>query len=144
MPTRNADAEWHGTIREGKGRIRFGGGAFEETYSAASRFADGGGTNPEELLAAAHAGCFSMAFSVGLSAAGFTPKIIRTSAEVHIEQVDGNWTITRIDLICGADVPGIDDAKFQELADGAKRNCPVSRALKGVPQINLEATLEKK
>lgn len=141
MPTRNANAEWHGNIREGKGHVRFGGGAYEGSYSAASRFADGGGTNPEELIAAAHAACFSMAFSVNLSMAGFTPTTIRTSAEVHIEQVDGAWTITRIDLICGAEVPGIDEAKFQELAQSAKRNCPVSRALKGVAEINLEATL---
>lgn len=143
MPTRSGQAEWHGNIREGRGHMRFEGGAYDGPYSAASRFADGGGTNPEELIAAAHAGCFSMALSVQLSMAGFTPTVIRTSAEVHIEQVDGAWTITRIDLICGAEVPGIDNNKFQELADAAKRNCPVSRALKGVKEINLDATLQQ-
>jgi osmotically inducible protein OsmC len=141
MPTRRSDAEWHGTLREGRGHMRLGGGAYDGEYTWASRFSDGGGTNPEELLAAAHAGCFSMALSGDLVKAGFTPRLIRTTAEAHIEQVDGRWTITRIDLTCGAEVPGIDEATFQRVANGSKDGCPVSRALAGVT-ITLDATVQ--
>src|ERR1700690_318253 len=102
MPTRTSDAEWQGTLREGRGHMRFGGGAYDGAFTWASRFSDGGGTNPEELLAAAHAGCFSMALSGDLVKAGFKPTEIRTTAEVHMDQVNGSWTITLIELVCGA------------------------------------------
>ena len=141
MPTRTSDAEWHGNLREGRGHMRFGGGAYDGEFTWASRFSDGGGTNPEELIAAAHAGCFSMALSGDLTAAGFKPEIIRTSAELHLDTVDGKPTIALIELTVGAKVPGIDDARFQEIAAGTKMNCPVSRAL-GAVKITLDATLE--
>ena len=141
MPTRTSDAEWHGNLREGRGHMRFGGGAYDGEYTWASRFSDGGGTNPEELIAAAHAGCYSMALSADLTEAGFKPAIIRTSAELHLDTVDGKPTITLIELTVGAKVPGIDDAKFQEIAKATKLGCPVSRAL-GAVEITLDATLE--
>jgi osmotically inducible protein OsmC len=141
MPTRTSDAIWNGTLREGRGHMRFGGGAYDGEFTWRSRFSDGGGTNPEELIAAAHAGCFSMALSGDLVKAGFAPKMIRTSAEVHLDQVDGRWTITEIELTCGAEVPGIDDATFQKIAEGTRTGCPVSRALSAV-KITLDATLQ--
>ena len=141
MPTRTSDAEWHGNLREGRGHMRFGGGAYDGEYTWASRFSDGGGTNPEELIAAAHAGCYSMALSADLTDAGFKPAIIRTSAELHLDTVDGKPTITLIELTVGAKVPGIDNAKFQEIAKATKLGCPVSRAL-GAVEITLDATLE--
>jgi osmotically inducible protein OsmC len=140
MPTRTSTADWNGTLKEGHGHMRFGGGAYDGAFTWSSRFAEGGGTNPEELIAAAHAGCFSMALSGDLVKAGFTPKTIRTNAEVHIEQVSGSWTITLIELTCGAEVPGIDEATFQNIASGTRDGCPVSRALKAV-KITLDATL---
>ena len=140
MPIRTSTADWSGTLKEGHGHMRFGGGAYDGAFTFNSRFADGGGTNPEELIAAAHAGCFSMAFSGDLTGAGFPPKFIRTNAELHLETVDGKPTITQIDLICGAEVPGIDAAKFAEIAEGTRTGCPVSRALKAV-KITLDATL---
>jgi osmotically inducible protein OsmC len=141
MLTRTSDAEWHGTLREGHGHMRFGGGAYDGAFTWASRFSDGGGTNPEELLAAAHAGCFSMALSGDLVKGGFKPTGIRTTAEVHLEQVNGAWTITLIELVCGADVPGIDQATFSRIAEGTRANCPVSRAL-GAVKVTLSATLK--
>jgi osmotically inducible protein OsmC len=141
MPTRTSTADWTGTLKEGHGHMKFGGGAYDGAFTWASRFSDGGGTNPEELLAAAHAGCFSMALSGDLVKAGFQPAEIRTNAEAHLDQVDGKWTITRIELTVGAKVPGIDDAQFQKIAAGTKDNCPVSRALKAI-EITLDATLE--
>jgi osmotically inducible protein OsmC len=141
MPTRTSDAEWHGTLREGHGHMRFGGGAYDGAYTWNSRFSDGGGTNPEELLAAAHAGCYSMALSGDLVKAGFKPNDIRTTAKVHIEQVNGSWTITQIDLTTGADVPGIDQATFATVAEATRLGCPVSRAL-GAVKITLDATLK--
>jgi osmotically inducible protein OsmC len=111
-------------------------------YTFASRFETGEGTNPEELIAAAHAGCFSMAFSNGLAKAGFTPTRVATTATVHLENVGEGFGITRIELNCEAQVPGIDEAKFQELANGAKQNCPVSKLLTGA-QISLSAQLVK-
>jgi osmotically inducible protein OsmC len=141
MPSRTSDAEWHGTLREGHGHMRFGGGAYDGEFTWRSRFADGGGTNPEELIAAAHAGCYSMALSGDLVKAGFKPNDIRTTAEVHLEQVEGSWTITLIELTCGADVPGIDEATFQKVANATKDGCPVSRALAAV-KITLDATLK--
>ena len=142
MPNRTSEAEWEGTLREGRGHMRFGGGAYDGEYTWNSRFAAGGGTNPEELIAAAHAGCFSMALSGDLVKAGFSPALIRTSAEVHLNQVEGQWTITRIDLVCGAEVPGIDKSTFARIAEGARVGCPVSRALKTV-EITLDATLRE-
>jgi lipoyl-dependent peroxiredoxin len=141
MPTRTSDAEWHGNLREGRGHMRFGGGAYDGEYTWASRFSDGGGTNPEELIAAAHAGCYSMALAADLTAAGFKPEVIRASAEVHLDMIDGVPTIALIELTVGAKVPGVDNAKFQEIAAGTKMNCPVSRALSAV-KIDLDATLE--
>jgi osmotically inducible protein OsmC len=120
--------------------MRLGGGAFEGQYSFSSRFEEGAGTNPEELIAAAHAGCFSMALSAGLERAGFVATKVETSAKVHLERGDSGFRIGRIDLTCSAVVPGIDEAAFQEQAQTAKTNCPVSQALAAV-DIRLEATL---
>lgn len=140
MAIRTANAVWHGTLREGKGRIAFGSGAFEGAYSFASRFEEGVGTNPEELIGAAHAGCFSMAFSAGLTKAGFQPKRVATTASVHLDKVGEGFKITTVDLKTEAEVPGIEQAMFMELAEGAKKNCPVSQALTGVT-ITLQAAL---
>ena len=140
MAIRKSEAEWNGSLREGNGRVKLGSGAFEGKYSFASRFEEAGGTNPEELIAAAHAGCFSMALSAGLGRAGVTPTRIHTTAAVRLEKVGDAFAITRIDLDCQAEVPGIDDAAFQLQANGAKENCPVSKALKAV-EITLNARL---
>ena len=137
MAIRHAQAEWKGTLREGSGTIRFG--KFEGPYTYASRFESGEGTNPEELLGAAHAGCFSMFLSSLITKAGFKPTRIHTTATVHLE--DGP-TITTIELKTEAQVPNLDNAKLQELAQEAKANCPVSKALKGV-DIKLHVTLVK-
>lgn len=142
MPApRTATARWEGSIGDGKGTMAFGSGAYEGSYSVPSRFEDSEGTNPEELIAAAHAGCFSMALSAALTRAGSPPNRIDTTASVHLEKIEDAWTITRIDLVTEAEVPGIDDAAFQETAAGAKANCPVSRALAGVGEVTLTATL---
>ena len=141
MPNRTSTADWTGTLKEGHGHMTFGGGAYSGAFTWASRFSDGGGTNPEELIAAAHAGCFSMALSGDLTKAGFPPKSIRTNAELHLDLVDGKQTIALIELTVGANVPGIDEATFQKIASGTVENCPVSRALKAV-KITLDATLE--
>ena len=140
MPARTATARWDGGLREGKGSVRLGSGAFEGQYSFGSRFEEGVGTNPEELIGAAHAGCFSMALAAGLERAGHPPTTVQTSARVHLESADGGFRISRIELDCTADVPGIDDAGFQEQAEAAKANCPVSKALAGV-DIQLTARL---
>lgn len=140
MAIRSANAVWNGTLREGNGRITFGSGAFDGAYSFASRFEEGTGTNPEELIGAAHAGCFSMAFSAGLTKSGFPPKRVATKANVHLDKVGEGFKITAIDLVTEAQVPGIDQAKFMEIAEGAKKNCPVSQALTGVT-VTLKATL---
>jgi len=140
MPTRTAEAEWKGSLREGEGRVALGSGAFSGAYSFRSRFEEGTGTNPEELLGAAHAGCFSMALAAGLGAAGHAPESIRTIASVSIEPQDGGFAITRSALETEARVPGIEESEFQRLADEAKAGCPVSKALAGV-QIELEARL---
>jgi osmotically inducible protein OsmC len=124
--------------------MRLGTGAFEGAYSFSSRFEDGKGTNPEELIAAAHAGCFSMATASGLGKAGFTPERVDTKATVHLTSVSGGFAITRIDLDMEADVPGIDEATFLEIAQGAKAGCPVSKALAAVPEITLNAKLRQK
>jgi osmotically inducible protein OsmC len=140
MPERTATARWEGGLQEGKGTMRLGSGAFEGQYSFASRFEEGTGTNPEELIGAAHAGCFSMALSAGLERAGHPPTTIDTSARVHLERAESGFRIERLDLTTTADVPGIDDAAFQEQAETAKKNCPVSQALTGV-DIQLTARL---
>ena len=141
MAVRSAEAEWKGNLREGAGKMKLGSGAYEGAYSFASRFEEGKGTNPEELIAAAHAGCFSMALSAGLGKAGFTPTRVHTTARVHLEKVGEGFGITRIELTTEAQVPGIDDKAFQEQAEGAKKGCPVSKALAGA-QISLTATLK--
>lgn len=140
MPARKADARWEGSLQEGKGTMRLGGGAYEGPYSFKSRFEEGTGTNPEELIAAAHAGCFSMALSGALGRAGHEPKSIATTASVHLNKTDAGFRIQKIDLVTEADVPGIDDAAFQEIAKGAKENCPVSAVL-AAAEITLSATL---
>ena len=140
MPIRNASAEWVGSVKEGQGIVRLGSGAFEGKYNFSSRFEEGVGTNPEELIGAAHAGCFSMAFSSGLGKAGYEPVEIRTDAKVHIELEDAGFRITKIELYTVADVPGIEQDVFQEIAQDAKNNCPVSVAL-AVPEIVLDARL---
>jgi lipoyl-dependent peroxiredoxin len=140
MPVRNAEARWEGSLQDGKGTMRFGSGAFEGQYSFASRFEEGTGTNPEELIAAAHAGCFSMALSAGLGRGGHTPESVQTTASVRLEKVGDGFKITQIDLDCEASVPGISDAEFQQAAEAAKAGCPVSQALAGV-EITLTARL---
>lgn len=143
MPTRTADAEWQGDLRQGKGTMRVGSRAFEVSYSFKSRMGDETvGTNPEELLGAAHAGCYSMALSNALASAGFTPTSVYTSARVHFNQVPGGFAINPIDLETDAVVPGIDEETFQKIAKDAKENCPVSKAL-AATSINLKATLTK-
>jgi len=140
MPIRNASAVWEGNLRDGKGTMKLGSGAFEGAYSFASRFADGNGTNPEELIGAAHAGCFSMAFANMLSEAGHTPNRVATTAKITIEKVGEGFKITKSELTTEADVPGIDAGKFEELAEKAKTGCPVSQALAGT-NITLNAKL---
>lgn len=141
MPVRHAEAVWNGSFREGSGTMAFGSGAFEGRYSADSRFEEGVGTNPEELLGAAHAGCFSMAFTLGLNRAGYEPEQVRTTADVHIERGDSGFRITRIDLKTRARVPGIDRETFLEQAEAAKKGCPVSQLFQGA-EITLDAQLE--
>jgi osmotically inducible protein OsmC len=141
MPTRTADAEWSGTLQEGNGRMRLGGGAYEGPYTYASRFEEGEGTNPEELIAAAHAGCFSMKFAGDLGQAGFEPRRIRTTAKVHLERGEAGFAIAAIELETEAEVDGVDEARFHEIAERAKDGCPVSKALAAVPSITVNAKL---
>ncbi|HVX15411.1 MAG TPA: OsmC family protein [Pirellulales bacterium] len=137
---RSASAVWTGDLKQGKGSLTTPSGVLKQTpYSFHTRFEDGAGTNPEELIAAAHAGCFTMATSAALGKAGLTPEKLSTEASLTLEQVDGNWTITAIHLTLTAKVPGVDDQKFQEIAAGAKANCPVSRVLNA--KITLDAKL---
>ncbi len=137
---RTSKAQWNGSLKDGNGTVALGSGAFEGQYSFASRFENGTGTNPEELIAAAHAGCFSMAFSLILSKAGHTPTRVSSEAKVHLEKVGEGFTITKIDLVTEGVVPGIDQATFLEHAEAAKKGCPVSRALSAV-EITLDAKL---
>ena len=132
MAIRTSEAVWEGTLKEGKGRMKIGNGSYEGPFTFASRFESGAGTNPEELLGAAHAGCFSMALSGGLVKAGYTPRSIQTTAQVSLESVDGKSRITRIHLETEASVPGISNDKFQEIALATKETCPVSVALASV------------
>lgn len=140
MPARTANAVWNGGLKDGAGRLKVGSGTFESAYTFKMRFEDEPGTNPEELIGAAHAGCFSMALSGALERAGFSPKRIATTAKVHLSVGEGGAQISRIDLECEAEVPGIDAAGFAEQAAGAKQNCPVSKALAAV-EITLDAKL---
>jgi lipoyl-dependent peroxiredoxin len=136
---RTASAVWHGDLKQGKGTVSTQSGALNKTqYSFSTRFENGVGTNPEELIAAAHAGCFAMALSHMLSSEGHTPDELSAQATVNLEQIDGNWTISAIHLDLTGKVPGIDVAKFSEIADKAKAGCPVSRVL------NANITLSKK
>lgn len=138
---RTASARWQGDLKAGKGRLSSQSGILKDTvYGFGSRFEEGPGTNPEELIAAAHAGCFTMALSAALGQAGFTAENLATDAALSLEQVEGAWTITQVHLKLAAKVPGLSEARFQEIAAGAKANCPVSRVLKA--DISLEALLE--
>ena len=138
MAVRNAEAEWKGTLKEGVGTMKLGSGAYEGPFSYASRFEEGPGTNPEELVGAAHAGCFSMFLSALLSNDGFKPTSIHTTAKVHL---GAGPAITLIELNTEAQVLGLDDKTFQEKAAAAKAGCPISKALAGVGEIKLTATL---
>lgn len=140
MPTRNADAEWKGDLLHGTGEIKLGSGAFTGSYDWRGRSADGTGTNPEELIGAAHAGCFSMQLAAMLTQAGTPPTRIHTNAKVHLEKAGEGFAIPRIELMTEAVVPGIDNATFQTQAVAAKVGCPVSKALAGV-EISLTAAL---
>ena len=141
MSTRTASAHWQGTLKEGSGVLRTGKGGYEGNFSFQSRFEEGEGTNPEELIGAAHAGCYSMALSGGLTTAGFPPTSIETGAAVQLERVDGAPTVTRIDLSTVAEVPGIDEAQFLEIAEKTKETCPISRLLAPGTEITLTAKL---
>jgi lipoyl-dependent peroxiredoxin len=141
MPERTARARWEGDLKGGKGTMEVGSGAFKGQYSFASRMENGPGSNPEELIGAAEAGCFSMSFANELSKAGHTPREISTSAVVHFNLVGGGFAIQKIELKTEGVVPGIDEATFKKIAEGAKQNCPVSKALSATP-ISLQATLK--
>lgn len=142
MTDRTGSAQWQGDLQGGKGTLRVGDGVFEGAYSFRSRFEEGTGTNPEQLLAAAHAACFTMALSNILSSAGYVPDSVHTDANVHLRFIDGAPTITRIDLDTHGQVPGVDAGQFEKFAEDAKVNCVVSRALAGVPEIVLRAQLD--
>ena len=141
MPKRTANARWDGSLTEGNGTMRMASGAYEGAYSFQSRFQEGDGTNPEELIAAAHAGCFSMALSAELGRAGHDPESVETEAIVHLDKEDEGFAIKRIELRTRARVPGISEAEFRGVAEAAKKGCPVSRALGAVESIELEAEL---
>jgi lipoyl-dependent peroxiredoxin len=141
MPTRKATAKWTGTLKEGKGHLN-GQSGLDMQYAFTSRFEDGPGTNPEELLAAAHAGCYSMALNAGLEREGFKAEYVETEGQCTLEKVGEAMTVTKMKLVTRAKVPGMDNAKFQEFAEATKTNCIISRALMAVPTMELEATLE--
>ena len=141
MATRTGTAEWKGDLKDGAGTVSVASGLFDGQYSFKTRFEEEPGTNPEELIAAAHAACFSMAISNLLSQDGHPPESVKTTAKVHLRMLDGAPTIAQIDLVTEGRVPGIDQAQFSDYAGQAKAGCPVSRALAGVGEITLEATL---
>jgi osmotically inducible protein OsmC len=141
MTARNGSAEWHGNVQDGAGTVTVGNGVFQGAYSYGSRFGEEEGTNPEQLIAAAHAACFTMALSNTLSAAGHPPQSLRTNARVQLRNIDGAPTLARIDLDVDGQVANVDQQQFQAYADEAKRVCPVSRALAGIPEIALTAKL---
>lgn len=140
MPKRQGSAVWRGSLTEGEGSVRLGSGAFEGPYSFKSRFGDGAGTNPEELIGAAHAGCFSMALSKILTDAGHPPESVETTAEVHLDKADGGFAISRVHLTTTGRVPGLGAEEFAAHARTAKDNCPVSKALAAI-DVTLDATL---
>lgn len=140
MIERKATARWEGDLRTGTGSVRLGSGAFEGPYSFGTRFESAPGTNPEELLGAAHAGCFTMALSLGLTKAGHPPASLDTTAAVELDKTGDAFSVTRIRLTTRGRVPGLDEAKFRELAEDAKKNCIISRALSGV-SMELDAAL---
>ena len=141
MPTRNGSAEWRGDLQGGSGQLTVGDGVFEGAYSFKSRFEEGEGTNPEELIAAAHAACFAMALSNILAGDGHMPDSVRASARVQLRNVDRAPTLAQIDLEAVGSVPGLGEDEFRRYADQAKEECPVSRALAGVPEVQLDARL---
>lgn len=141
MAKNTADAQWTGSLKEGSGHLALGNGAFEGEFSFRSRFEDGEGTNPEELIAAAHAGCFSMQCNALLYEAGIEAESVATTAEVELRPVDGTPTITRITLTTTVTAPGADEDKVREAAEAAKAECPVSRALAAVEAIELDLTV---
>ena len=141
MPVRTSNATWNGNLKEGNGVMKVGDTGYEGPFTHRSRFEEGEGTNPEELIGAAHAGCFSMFLSALLSNDGFTPNSISTKAKVHIGSVDGAPTIHTVELFTEGDVPGVSNAAFLEYAEKAKAGCPVSKALAAVPVVTLEAKL---
>ncbi len=142
MPTSRASAVWEGKLKDGKGTFKAASGAFTGPYTFATRFEGKPGTNPEELIAAAHAACLSMALSAGLEKAGKPATRVQTEAACTIDMVNGTPTITRMELTVRGKVSGLDQAGFQKAAEEAKSGCPVSRALKGIPQITLDAKLD--
>ena len=141
MATRNGSAEWRGDLKGGSGTVKVGDGVFEGNYSFSSRFGEGEGTNPEEPVAAAHAGCFAMALSLILTEADHPPESIKAEARVHLRIVDELPTIAKIDLDVTGSVPGLDEEAFNSYAEKAKDGCVVSRALAGVPEITIDARL---
>jgi osmotically inducible protein OsmC len=141
MPTRQAEATWDGDLKGGKGNIKLASGAWSGGYSFGTRFENAPGTNPEELIAAAHSACFSMALAAGLGKNGFQPKSVHTTAKVTVEKVGEGFKITKIALDTNAQVPNIDEKKFLEIANATKTGCPVSGALSAVP-IELTAKLQ--
>ena len=143
MPTTTSKARWNGSIGDGSGEMTLGDGIWTGAFDVPSRFENDQATNPEQLVAAAHAGCYSMALSAGLSRAGHDVTSIETSADVTITKAEGGgWEISHIKLTTVAEVPGLSEDEFQEAAQGAKQNCPVSKALAGVGTIELDATLK--
>lgn len=140
MPIREANAVWEGTLKKGRGTFRLPRSSWEGQYTFSSRFESGEGTNPEELVGAAHAGCFSMALAGMIADEGYEPEVIRTKAEVNLDKTPGGWGIESITLVTTAVVPEMGEKEFEEVALKAKKNCPVSRALAGT-RIELDAKL---
>ena len=141
MATRNGSAEWNGDLQSGSGTVTVGEDAYTGNYSFKSRFEDGEGTNPEELVAAAHAGCFTMALSLIIGNDGHTPESLKTTAKTTLRQVDGAPTITKIELETEGKVPGIDEDQFRKYAEQSKEQCVISRALAGVQEMTVTARL---
>jgi osmotically inducible protein OsmC len=143
MAIRSSTAQWEGDLKGGKGTMTVGKGAYTGPFTFASRFEEAAGSNPEELIAAAHAGCFSMALSANLSKGGNVPKSVNTKADVHLDpDPAGGMRVSKIDLYTDAVVPGIDPAKFQEAVETTRTTCPISKLLKGGAEITVKATLK--
>ena len=140
MTIKTAEAKWNGTLKEGCGTMKTGSGEFEGDFSCDTRFEEAKGTNPEELIGAAHAGCYSMALAARLEKAGFKPKEVKTTARVELSEKDGGYEISRVQLNTQADVPGIDESKFKQQADEAARQCVISKALAGT-KVEVQARL---